>query len=284
MTSFPRTEVAGISLPRIIMGTNWVLGFSHTSNSADIMIKNRYTTKEAVCELVEAYLEYDINAVMAPFAGNGALLDGIRMAEDKTGKKVILIDTPVIDVNDSEAARKSADKTIAEGGKNGAAFCLIHHSAAEQLVSKLKGTIDRLPDYLDMIRSHGMVPGLSAHMPELILYSDQNGYDVETYIQIYNCAGFLMQVEAEYISRVIWNAKKPVMSIKTMAAGRVSPYVGISFAFATLRGCDMVTIGAHTAREVHEDVEIAFAALEHRLPDIEGRSSPNQTAVPGGKA
>ena len=81
--------------------------------------------------------------------------------------------------------------------------------------------IDRLPDYLEMIRDHGMVPGLSAHMPELVVYSDANGYDVETYIQIYNCAGFLMQVEVEYIHRVIWNAKKPVMTIKPMAAGRV---------------------------------------------------------------
>ena len=41
-----------------------------------------------------------------------------------------------------------------------------------------------------MIRDHGMIPGLSAHMPELVVFSDLNGYDVETYIQIYNCAGF----------------------------------------------------------------------------------------------
>ena len=37
-----------------------------------------------------------------------------------------------------------------------------------------------------MIRENGMVPGLSAHMPEMIVFSDLNGYDVETYIQIYN--------------------------------------------------------------------------------------------------
>ena len=28
---FPRTEVAGISLSRMIIGTNWVLGWSHRS-------------------------------------------------------------------------------------------------------------------------------------------------------------------------------------------------------------------------------------------------------------
>lgn len=281
MTKFPRTEVAGISLPRLIMGSNWILGYSHTSTSADTMIRSRYSNKQAVAELVEAYLEYDIDAMMAPFAGNDVLIDGIRMAEDRTGKKVILIDTPIIDVSDTKEGRKAAKDKIEEGRRLGADFCLIHHSSAEQLVSKLKGTLDRLPDYLDMIRQSGMIPGLSAHMPELILYSDQNEYDVETYIQPYNCLGFLMQIEVEYLSKIIWNAKKPVMTIKSMAAGRVSPYVGLTFSFATLRPCDMVTLGAHTPDEVHEDVEIALAALERRLPDIEGRNSPNKSAIPG---
>ena len=44
-------------------------------------------------------------------------------------------------------------------------------------------------------------------MPELIVYSDRNGYDVQTYIQIYNCAGFLMQVEIEAVARIIHEAK-----------------------------------------------------------------------------
>ncbi len=283
MKQFPRTEVEGYSLPRIIMGSNWVLGYSHTSKSADNMIKSKYSTKEAVCELIEAYLMYGIDAIMAPMYGNDVLLDGIHMAQDKTGKKVTVIDTPIIDVSDSEQARKSAEKIISEGSKNNYDFCLIHHASGEQLVNKLKGTMDRLPDYLDMIRQNDMIPGLSAHMPELILYSDNNEYDVQTYIQLYNCMGFLMQVEVESVSKIIWNAKKPVITIKSMAAGRVSPYVGINFSFATLRDCDMVTIGAHTPDEVHEDVEIAFAALEHRLPDLEGRSSPKKTAVLGGE-
>ena len=283
MTQFPRTEVAGISLPRLLMGSNWILGYSHTSTSADAMIRDRYATKEAVAELVEAYLSYGIDAMMAPFAGNQALLDGIRLAEDKTGQKVTLIDTPIIDVADTQQARKAAMAKIESSRRCGADFCLIHHSSAEKLVCKLKGTRDRLPDYLDMIRQCGMIPGLSAHMPELILYSDQNEYDVQTYVQLYNCAGFLMQVEVEYISKVIWNAKKPVMTIKSMAAGRVSPYVGLTFSFASIRPCDMVTLGAHTPAEVHEDVEIALAAIERRYPVMGGRNSPNQSAIPGAR-
>ena len=77
-----------------------------------------------------------------------------------------------------------------------------------------------------------------------------------------------MQQEVELVRGVIERAKKPVMSIKSMAAGRVSPYVGLTFSFDTLRPCDMVTVGAFTPAEVHEDVEIAMAALERRFPEI----------------
>ena len=288
MQQFPRTQVAGISLPRMLMGSNWVLGYSHRTPSADQMIRNRYATKEAVCDLVCAYLEYGIDAMMAPFLDydghiNQVLMDGIHMAEERKNHKVILIDTPFIDVADSAESRARAQKRIEDVAKNGATFCLIHHSNAEMLVNKLNGTMDRLSDYTKMIRENGMIPGLSAHMPELILYSDNHPeYDVQTYIQIYNCMGFLMQIEVEGVRRIIENAKKPVMSIKSMAAGRCTPYVGLTFSFASLRPCDMVTVGAFSPEEVHEDVEIALAALEHRYPKLGRRNSPNLTAVLGG--
>ena len=38
----------------------------------------------------------------------------------------------------------------------------------------------------------------------------------------------------------------------------------------------MVTVGAFSPQEVEEDVEISLAAIEHRFPDLEKRSSPNQ--------
>ena len=110
-----------------------------------------------------------------------------------------------------------------------------------------------------------MIPGLSCHMPELIVYSDLNEYDVETYIQIYNCAGFLMQVEVEYINKVIWTAKKPVMTIKPMAAGRVSPFVGLNFSWHTIRPIDMITVGCLSPEEAEEDIEISRAAFEGHL-------------------
>lgn len=276
---FPRTTVGGVSLSRMIIGTNWILGWSHTGSAADCMIRKRHASAEPIAALVETFLRKGVDTLMGPFAGKDHLLAGIKMAENRVGRKVILVDTPPMNVDDSPAGRAEAAKVIAESKRNGATFCFPHHSSAEQLVNKNKQTIDRLPDYLKMIRDHGMIPGLSAHMPELVIYSDKNGYDVETYIQIYNCAGFLMQIEVESIHKTIWNAKKPVMTIKAMAAGRVSPFVGLTFSWHTIRPCDMVTVGCLTPEEALEDIEISHAAFEHRMPNLEGRSSPNKTAI-----
>mgnify|MGYP001021499659 FL=1 len=279
MQLFPRTKVAGISLPRMIIGSNWLIGYSHTSVAADDMIKRRYDNREAVSAMVEAYLAYGIDAVMAPFSHSQVLVEGIKLAEQRAGKPVTLIDTPIIDVSDSREGREAALRGLSYGRDIGAAFSLIHHGSCEQLVNKHKGTMDRIGDYLDMIRQLGMVPGLSAHMPEIIAYSDANEYDVQTYIQLYNAAGFLMQVEVETVHKMIWQAKKPVMAIKPMAAGRLSPFVGLTFSYATLREQDMVVVGAHTPDEVHEDVEISLAAIERRPPNIKKRGSPGKTVL-----
>ncbi|MCL1795081.1 MAG: hypothetical protein FWG34_14600 [Oscillospiraceae bacterium] len=275
---FPRTEVEGVSLPRLLIGSNWFAGFSHTGHAADMDIHATNDTPEKVAKIYQAFSDYGIDAVMGGTSG-GITGDSIKCFEDMTGKKLIRIDTPGINVDDSKQARAEAEATIKNSAKSGATFCFPHHSSAEQLVNKNKRTIDRLPDYLSMIRDNGMIPGLSAHMPELIMYSDANGYDVQTYIQIFNCMGFLMQIEIESIIRIIHNAKKPVMTIKPMAAGRVTPYVGLTFNWNVLRPQDMITVGCKTHWEAYEDVEISFAALEGRLPDLEGRNSPNKTDI-----
>lgn len=280
---FPRTQVENISLSRMLIGTNWLLGWSHTSPSADAMIKRRYDSAETFKPVLEAYLRHGVDTIMAPFGLSPELTRAVKETEQHMGREIIMVDTPTLDVSDSTESRRAAERMVRESAKRGAKLCLIHHSAAEQLVNKNLGQIVRLDDYTKMIRDAGMVPGLSAHMPELVVYSDQNGYDVQTYIQIFNCMGFLMQVEIETVASIIHNAKKPVMTIKSMAAGRCSPYVGLTFSWNAIRPRDMVTVGAFTPQEVHEDIEISLAAIEHRFPDLEKRASPNQEQAAFGK-
>ena len=271
---FPRCEVAGISMPRMIIGTNWMLGWSHTGSAADAGIKEKYQKPEDFYPVFHTYLEHGINAVMGPASDHQLFIDAIHYAEDRDGQKIIIVDTPVLNVDDNAQARRETENNIRRSAELGSDFCLLHHVSVEQLVNKNKREITRLPDYLSMIRDAGMKTGCGAHMPEVILYCDANGYDVETYIQIFNCMGFMMQVEIENVAKIIHSASHPVMTIKPMAAGRTTPFVGLTFNWNVLRPCDMVTVGAGSALEAEEDIEISFAAFEHRLPNVDGRSSP----------
>ena len=280
---FPRTTVGGVSLPRMIMGINWLFGYSHTGPAADAGIREKYQKPEDFFPVFKAYMDRGVDAILGPISSNPLGISAIRYAEDKLGCGIKIIDSIAPNVDDTPEARREAEATVKKSREIGASISLIFHSVAEGLVNKHKKEITRLPDYLAMIRNEGLIPGLSAHMPELVTYSDMNGYDVETYIQIYNCLGFLMQVEVESVARIIHNAKKPVITIKPMAAGRCTPYVGLNFVWNTIRDCDMVCVGAGSALEVEEDVEISLAALEHRFPNFGARSSPVKQDVLGHK-
>jgi hypothetical protein len=268
---FPRTNVGGLSLSRLIMGTNNIMGGSHRTYARDRHIKQINNNAPAVAEIVEAYLSHGVDTIIGVLVNNDFAMEGIRLAEQRTGKTVNMIELAVFDTADNPGARKSADEFLGKCARNNVRICMPLYMCVEKLVNKGTGKIDRIADYLDMIRQHGMIPGLSAHMPEVIQYSDANGYDVETYIQIYNAAGFLMQVEVEWIHKVIWNARKPVITIKPMAAGHLNPFVGMTFVFNTIRDQDMVAVGCMTAGEVHEIVEYSMAAIERRHPEVSER-------------
>ena len=133
----------------------------------------------------------------------------------------------------------------------------------------MSGEIRDIDRYTRMIRERGMVPGLSTHMPETVVLADTTAADVETYIQIYNAAGFLMQVEADWVLRVIRTAQKPVMTIKPLAAGGLLPVVGLAFVWNTIRDQDMVVIGTTTPDEAREVIDLSLDFLQRRMPDHE---------------
>jgi hypothetical protein len=258
---FPRTVVGGVSLPRLIIGSNWMLGYSHTSLARDRFIQE-YQTRERIAALLEVFLDYGIDAVMGPLSEH--LEQSICDAEQHTGKRLIRIYTPSFGFGPQ--ADPGAEQAFDRCAEIGATFCMPHQCVTDALVDRRSGMIRDLATYTTMIRERGMIPGLSTHMPETIIYADKMNADVETYVQIYNSAGFLMQVEADWVMRIIQEARKPVMTIKPLAAGKLLPVAGLAFVWSTIRACDMVTIGTTTPDEARECIELSLDLLGKRIP------------------
>ncbi|MBN2093231.1 hypothetical protein JW964_26645 [candidate division KSB1 bacterium] len=266
MEQFPRTIVAGISLPRLIIGSNWFLGYSHTSLAKDLFIKS-YQTPDKIAEILAVFLEHGIDATMCPLSE--LYETAIRKAEDVTGKKMIRIITPHFSVQKDCKPEESPEHIFDKCMEWGAKFCFPHQCITDALIDRLNNEIRGFDKYTKLIRERDMIPGLSTHMPEAVVISDSTNADVESYIQIYNAAGFLMQIEADWVMRIIKNAKKPVMTIKPLAAGRLIPPVGLAFVWNTIREQDMVVIGTTTPEEASECIEISLDFLSRRLPTYE---------------
>ena len=70
------------------------------------------SNREAIQQMLEAYLAYDINALMGPISDKSFTYDAIHAAEDKTGKGIILIDTPILNVDDTPEGRCEAERVL----------------------------------------------------------------------------------------------------------------------------------------------------------------------------
>jgi len=280
MAEFPRTQIEDVSVSRMLIGTNWFLGYSHTSAAKDKLIHTAHAGPASIADVLEVFLNAGVDG-MVGFRQNEKLHAAAQMAQDRTGRKLVLISTPHLPIGDTQADYDECERILDEEARLGVPICLPHQSTTDPLVDRRTRTIRQMDRYCRMIRDRGMIPGLSTHMPESPVYADESGLDVGTYIQIYNAAGFLMQIEIDWVHRMIWRCKKPVITIKPMAAGRLHPLVGLAFAWATVREQDMVTVGTFNADEAKEVIDISLSQLARAGGELELQRTRSKASVDG---
>jgi len=280
MEQFPRTTVGGVSLSRLIVGTNWFLGYSHYSAAKDQFIRDTQNRKK-IASILEVFLNAGVDTVMGPL--NALLTEAVQDAQQRTGLEVKLILTPWFNLLPGGDPTNDPETIIAQCKAANATICMPHQMVTDALMDRMYRKIRDIGKYTQLIRQYEMIPGLSTHMPETVVYADESDVDVETYIQIYNATGFLMQVETDWVMKIINHAKKPVMTIKPLAAGRLLPVVGLAFVWSTIRAQDMVTIGTATPDEAREVIDISLDLLARRTPEIQLQRTRSKASIDGEK-
>jgi len=273
--------VGGVSVSRMIIGSNWFLGFSHTTAAKDDFIKTQVMDRNKIADILEVFLKSGVDTTMG-LIQRPQFWEGIQEAQQRTGRKMIVVSTPGIPVNPDTPATgfgAEAERIFDEEKRLGATFCFPHQGTTDALIDRCTRRIRHIDQLSAMIRHRGMIPGLSTHMPESIIYADESGADVETYISLYNSMGFLMQVEVDWIHRVITRAKKPVMTIKPMAAGQLRPFQALNFVWNTLRPQDMVTVGTMTPKEAQECIDLSLGILERRNADVQLQETRSKSSI-----
>jgi len=272
MSEFPRTTVGGVSVSRMLIGTNWFLGYTHCTHAKSVFIERSVTTRERIADILEVYLQAGVDTIMCPHTQT-VIPDAVQAAQDRTGRELIVVSTPAFTTTpqtvaegfDLDEVARVLDGELAKGVK----ICMPHVSTTDKMVDKCARQVRHMEAVCRMIRERGMVPGLSTHTPETVVIVDESGLDCETYIQPFNPMGFLMHVEVDWVARLIREAAKPVMAIKTMAAGQVRPFQAMTFVWNAIRDCDMVTVGTVAPEEAAELIELSLGILERRGANVE---------------
>ncbi len=286
MTEFPRTKIEDLSVPRMVIGTNWFLGFSHSSRAKDELIK-KVATRRQIADVLEVFFQAGIDCIYGVREKAGHLEEAVKDAEDRTGRMCIRMGTPTLKLEgiapgggtpDAKAEGEN-ERILDSFAEIGCQVCLPHQCTTDALTDRSSATIRGMADICSKIRERGMIPGLSTHMPEVPVYADRTELDVGTYIQIYNALGFLMQIEIDWVHRMIRNAKRPVIAIKPFAGGRLHPLVGLAFCWATLRPQDMICVGTMTPDEARELIEISWSLFENRDSQVELQRSRSKASL-----
>lgn len=284
MSVFPRTDIGDISVSRMIIGTNWLLGYTHCTAAKSRFIERMVTNPESIADIIEVFFKAGVDTIMCPHT-QSCMFEAIREAEQRTGTKAIIISTPSFPTNPRTPFDgfdiSESERILDEEAAKGVSICMPHTSTTDLMVDKCTREIRQMHSLCRLIRERGMIPGLSTHIPETVVYADETGLDVETYIQPFNYMGYLMQLEVDWVGRLIQNAKKPVITIKTMAAGQLRPYQAMTFCWNAIRDCDMVTVGTMAPEEAQELIELSLGIIERRPASSELQKTRSKASVTG---
>ena len=168
-----------------------------------------------MADILEVFFRAGVDTVMG-LINDEVWREGILEAEQRTGLAAIRVSTPHFPVTAQTTVTgfvgAEVERILEQEAKFGAVFCMPHQCVTDAVTDRCSRSVRQMDGLCQKIRKHGMIPGLSTHMPEVPVYADETNLDVETYIQIYNSMGFLMQVEVDWVQRSIQNARKPVMT------------------------------------------------------------------------
>jgi hypothetical protein len=249
------TRIEDQEISRLMIGSNWFLGYSHYSRAKDNYIKQQMTL-ECIVEVMCVFAREGINAVMS--SPDPLVRQAIDQVKSETGVDVKWACTPGGEGLDDLLPG------IERSAELGATFCLPHQHWTDGNMIVNQKRIIGLEQVTARIRELGMIPGLSTHRPETVALCDKAGYDVATYIQIYNPIGFLCQVETDWIEKIINETPKPVMCIKPLGGGRVLPPTGFSFVYNSIKPIDTVCVGTLSPLEAEDDIRIVRRILERQ--------------------
>ena len=248
----PTIQVGDHQVTRLICGGNPISGISHfTSEMDEDML--RYYTMPRLQQLLDECWRQGINTVQTRADRHTMRM---YMEHRDNGGQLQWIAQTASEFSDIYAniARTAHFDPIA-----------IYHHGTHTDNSWHEGKIDQVRDYLKAIHDHGLPAGIGTHIPEVIEYAEEHGWETDFYMScFYNLARSYKAAPAveqeayakeaypdgdpERMTATMRQVQKPCLGFKIMAANRKcsspeSVRGAFEHAFANIKPIDAVVVG-----------------------------------------
>ncbi len=248
----PQIYLGPHRVSRLVCGANPFNGGSHLSTFVNRQMKEHYSP-EQILKTLRRCQEVGINC----WQSGGKNVELYRRFREEGGELHFI----------SIEAQGKDDSNLKRLADVGAIGCAHHGEVTDRLFKN--GQIDKVHDYLKKIRDHGLLAGVSTHMPAVVDTIESKGWDLDYYMTcVYERHRSVEDLEAllgqapipvgevylpkdpPRMFKAIQATKRPCLAFKILAAGRLSDrrhWVEQAFrdTYASIKPTDSVIIGIY---------------------------------------
>jgi len=271
----PMVQLGSHRVSRLIVGSNPMLGYSHTSGLLSRLMMEYYTL-ENMGKALERCLELGINTWQTSAHEKVDKTLAALRSRGRDIQWIFLANNPHLE--DAGALREviQQNKPIA----------VVHHG---QVTDRLwrEGQIGKAHDFVKRVRDLGVLGGLSSHNPAVIHHAESHGWNVDFYMtSFYRDSRSREELKAQLneaplgevflasdpplMCEAIRAVKRPCLAFKILAAGRNCERPeqvanAFEYAFRNIKRSDAVIVGVFPRYQDQtlEDAKLAmqFSAL-----------------------
>ena len=255
MKNFPMSQIGKHEISRLIIGGNPFGGGSHFSNAKNRWLR-RLLTDDAIVEMFEKCEEEGINTFLG--RGDDHIFRVMNKFEEKHGRRFnwLVQTAPERGPYDGRTPMNTPTsiREIAQHKPTG--IYIQGSSVTDQLLNLEERNIEHVQEWLELIRSYGVLAGIGSHNHRTIDICEERGYNPDFYMITLNSLGLYCSGSPEDISTSIKSTEKPVLAFKIMAAGRIPPDEAFKLALNCIKDKDFIVVGMAFPEEVEENAEL----------------------------
>ena len=239
--SLPSIKLAGIEVPRLILGGNPISGFSHSNAQRTKAMLDYFTTDNAK-KLLRRCEECGINA--AVMRADNHIVRLLREYWNEGGK-----------INWIAQTQSGMDpiRSINHAARFGAKAIFLHGGTIEEFFKR--GEKDQIRTQLETIKELGLPAGVASHYPPYLMEVEERGWPADFYmVSMYHIEGYQGKLGAdkdekfipEHRTRalkVIRDLPKPCLAYKILAAGRLDPREAFKEVLENIKPSDGIVVG-----------------------------------------